>query len=285
MKCLHMINIKNPKGNSSKDRILVPCGTCYSCSQNKRQDWVFRILEEYKVSKNSYFVTLTYDEEKIIYGSGNHGTLVKEHLQQFHKSLKQYQTRNSPDFPTLRYYSIGEYGTISNRPHYHALLFNVTNIIDINKLIQNMWPHGLIHIGKVEPKSVQYVTRHQLNKNRKYKGVEQPFAHMSRRPGLGTSYINPASIKYHKSLQKFEVLNHEKRFQNMPTFYKKKIFSEYAIKKRTAEMQIQGEANLIKEHKRIEKLGNNPYKYEIEQKKQYVERMDKKNKSIIGTKL
>jgi len=40
----------------------VPCGKCIPCKAKRRNEWTFRIAEEYRYSNTAFFVTLTYDD-------------------------------------------------------------------------------------------------------------------------------------------------------------------------------------------------------------------------------
>ena len=53
MTCLTPLNI----GTQS-----VACGRCEACLVRRSNEWAFRLFQELEVSKNAYFVTLTYDE-------------------------------------------------------------------------------------------------------------------------------------------------------------------------------------------------------------------------------
>lgn len=64
MKCPSPVTIKNPNP-LKKGYIAVPCGKCGACRKNRRASWTFRLTKEAKNSKNSFFVTLTYNDEEI----------------------------------------------------------------------------------------------------------------------------------------------------------------------------------------------------------------------------
>ena len=90
--------------------LLIPCGKCPSCVQNKALEWTARLLKESEEWKYAYFLTLTYDDSHI-------KDLNKRDLQLF---LKRF--RKSTGFE-LAYYINGEYGESTFRPHYHAIFF------------------------------------------------------------------------------------------------------------------------------------------------------------------
>jgi len=102
-----------------------PCGNCLSCLQKKRATWSFRLLQEMYVSESAYFLTLTYDNENVPRNESGIPILNKRDLQLFKKRLRKFNKKYTK--VSVRYYSVGEYGTRSYRPHYHSIIFNVTS--------------------------------------------------------------------------------------------------------------------------------------------------------------
>ena len=98
----------------------VPCGKCLACSSNYRRDWVARMLLESQAHSDSVFITLTYSDENL----PDRGSLVKRDLQLFLKRLRRRLDRLNRD--KIRYFACGEYGDNTNRPHYHAIIWNLS---------------------------------------------------------------------------------------------------------------------------------------------------------------
>ena len=103
----------------------VPCGRCIECLKLRVNSWYVRINEELKISSSAYFVTLTYEHEPIT--PDGEPTLDYRDIQLFMKRLRKCQDEK------IRYFIVGEYGSKTGRPHYHALLFNIKNIDDVTK--------------------------------------------------------------------------------------------------------------------------------------------------------
>lgn len=123
MYALHKaIYIKNPKTN---EVLSLPCGNCISCLTNRREQWAIRLIEEAKTVDFKYFLTLTYDDENLCYGSGENPTLVKMDLQYYLKRLRKLCPVES-----IRFYAVGEYGTKTLRAHYHLLIFSRFSVSD-----------------------------------------------------------------------------------------------------------------------------------------------------------
>jgi len=128
------------------------CGKCMMCLKKRKAQWSFRIMEEKRNSFSSYFVTLTYKDEFLIYGDDGPTGSTDEH-KQFIKFLRYYEDQRRLDkreaisveelariqnnttqvHAKLKYYGVLEYGDDkkTQRPHYHYILFNVHDIDSI----------------------------------------------------------------------------------------------------------------------------------------------------------
>lgn len=194
---------------------LVPCGKCLPCLINRRTDWSFRLQEEHKVAKSSMFVTLTYDPKHC----PSDGSLCKKHFQDFMKRLRKRDGSN-----TLRYFAVGEYGSKSLRPHYHALLFNA-NEVDV----RSAWcdsksrPIGMVHIGKVTGASIAYCLKYMVQPEIWPQHLEKPFSLMSRRYGIGAHYLSDEMIEWHRSGDRNYTLKYGEHGR-LPRFYREKIW-------------------------------------------------------------
>lgn len=162
------------------------CGRCDRCHKKYIQHWIFRLQRELHHWQYVLFITLTYDYEHLPFCRGKQ-TLDKTHLQLFMKILRKKLKR------TLKYVVCGEYGSIYDRPHYHMLLFNVTDD-DFND-IQKAWHYGGIHIGAIEPASIAYTFKYAVKEDLKIRDSRQqkPFVHMSK--GLGETFAFDISYK------------------------------------------------------------------------------------------
>jgi len=227
------MSIPRPNGRGSFDRIVVPCGKCPVCDSNRREEWSIRLLEEYKVSKGAIFVTLTYNEENVPYGLNDVQTLVKTDFQNFIKRIRKKSNGK------IRYYAIGEYGTKTYRPHYHAIIFNSDCINSL--LIENAWskhrgntstnkpifePIGNVHIGTVNIRSIMYICKYHLNKGIYPVGADPPFALMSRNPGIGANYIMTHEDYHQRNVEMNAYYSDYERKKRLPRYYKNKIYTK-----------------------------------------------------------
>lgn len=140
------------------------------------------------------FLTLTYSEENLPYSqpgeSGeSHPTLDKSDLQKFLKRLRKNMGK-------FRYFACGEYGTKTHRPHYHLIIFGLPLSLDFEERIRQIWGKGHITVAPVNPDRFAYVAGYTLKKLTTQKAMDEndrtgtpEFATQSRRPGLGSDYI------------------------------------------------------------------------------------------------
>lgn len=134
------------------------CGQCMNCRINKGREWSTRILLESMSYASSTFCTLTYSDENL----PPNNSLSKKDIQSFLKKLrKQLHPR------LIRYFAVGEYGDRTNRPHYHLILFN-TSELD-HPSIKKGWSFrseelGHIQVGVFSEQAARYVTGYTLKK-------------------------------------------------------------------------------------------------------------------------
>lgn len=220
--CITPITLLKKVRTSKNITNVVPCGTCIECRKRKVHHWAFRLYHEMQVSTSAIFLTLTYEEEPLSFNGLP--TLDKTHLQKFWKKLRK---RLNPT--KIKYYAVGEYGSKSGRPHYHAILFNLPLEWTTNpNYLENIWSHGSIHIGKVEMGSIIYtlkyvqkgqtVPAHELDDRQK----ERSF--MSK--GLGLSYLTKNSVEYHVDNLEGTARTRDGYVISLPRYYKDKIFNE-----------------------------------------------------------
>lgn len=224
--------------------IIVPCGKCLACLSNKRKDWIFRLKQEYKASKGALFVTLTYSDKF------NPEVLVKRHVQLYMKKLRKYVKGK------IRYYCVGEYGTRTDRPHYHILMFGKDLPEDY---IRKAWttsknrkeePFGHVHIGQVSEASIAYCTKYIVQPADVKK---KSFSLMSRAYGLGLSYLTDRMVEWHRADDRNYSIQYGQKVR-LPRYYKDKIW--YRIKTKEGE---------VIEHKSRKEVGEKSKWYAIKE--------------------
>lgn len=222
------------KPYKTKQYGFVPCGSCFACKQRATNQWIFRLMQEDRRSESSHFITLTYDEDHL-QRVGKKATLRKRDLQNFFKRLRRYQAYSGNE-AQIKYYAVGEYGSKSHRPHYHAIVFNSTY-----ELIEKAWtlkgkPIGGIYFGDVRESSIAYTMKYMvkperhrdIRKFRKWSTDprEYEFAVMSK--NIGSNYVTDEIVRWHS----MDVVNRNfVRLGNvkiaLPRYYRDKIFNEF----------------------------------------------------------
>lgn len=241
----------------------VPCGQCYGCKLERSCQWALRIIKEQKQWQENCFITLTYSNNNLPIN----GSLDKLHFKKFIKRLRHHfsERKINPEtgrlkryYQIIRYFHCGEYGELKQRPHYHAILFNVKfedmklwkrtksgEIIYRSKILEKLWPQGHSSIGNVTFESAAYVARYVMKKitgdkaDEHYKIITNfseetgeiletsqllpEYITMSRRPGIGNNHY----IKYKNDMFPSDQIsvyrNGETKHSNPPRFYLEKL--------------------------------------------------------------
>lgn len=190
--------------------VTVPCGRCHGCRLERSRQWAVRIMHEASLHEENSFVTLTYSPEHL----PPYGSLDRRAFPNFMRRLRR-------EFPgqTVRYFHCGEYGGESLRPHYHCCLFGVCFRdqylfttrggfpVCRSETLERLWPYGLSEIGSLTFESAAYVARYVMKKvsgdeqlqdqaygfadeDGVWRRVEPEYATMSRRPGIGSAWLD-----------------------------------------------------------------------------------------------
>lgn len=221
-----------------KERNTVPCGRCAACLSNRRQEWTIRMSYELKEAKNADFITLTYTDENVPRNRCGAPVLNKPDVQKFLKRLRHHEKGNK-----IKYFICAEYGEQTFRPHYHAIIFNLSKKGDeLLKHLLEVWNKGLVHLGEVTPASIKYVTGYivQQQKSTSHDGGElyvRPFALMSK--GLGLSYVQKHKDWHKADLSRNYVVMEEGKKARLPRYFKEKIYSKAERNMQKANYQTQ----------------------------------------------
>lgn len=131
--------INESTGETSPLYFAVPCGRCTLCRVKKTKEYACRaIAETNKYNKVPFFCTFTYNDDNLPADGVN-----KRDCQLFLKRLRsKLDSDNIPH--EIRYIMVGEYGSKTLRPHYHAILWNFPtdhfrNITEVKAYIEEAW--------------------------------------------------------------------------------------------------------------------------------------------------
>lgn len=211
MPCYHPLRaflVSGPQGKGISfssgtvgQALSLPCGRCIGCRLERARQWAVRIMHEAKMHDENAFLTLTYDSEHL----PPRGTLCVPDVQKF---LKRLRSRLFPE--RIRFFLCGEYGEKLGRPHYHAIVFGFSfpDKLPISEagefteytseLLSETWGLGSARLGSVSFDSACYVANYATKKivgskdivDAHYRGLVPEFLLMSRRPGIGRSWID-----------------------------------------------------------------------------------------------
>lgn len=213
MACVKPFKLKLENG----DIVDMPCGQCVACKIKYSREWAMRLLHELTMYDKATFLTLTYSDEYLVYSVKTHEpNLEKTHLQRFWKRL-----RKAIGPRKIKYFACGEYGDEHNRPHYHAIVFNLG--LDEKDLVKRVWGMGRVDLGTVTYDSCRYVADYVLKKyngeklKEVYDGRQNPFKTGSQ--GLGERYCLANSI----TLKEEQMIPLRGSLVGLPRYYRKKL--------------------------------------------------------------
>lgn len=233
----------------------LPCGKCVECINRRISGWSFRLRKEGERSSSSFFITLTYDTKHVPITQKGYMTLDRKDPTKWLKRLRKHIWKQGKQ-TKIKYYLCGEYGTETDRPHYHAIIFNVDleDLIDINlaRIARDnhetmldgkyqfecpTWGLGVITIGQTTEASIGYTLKYMCKDPKKPIPRHQNddripiFSNMSK--GLGDNYLNPQNIKWHKDdiNNRYYIPIEDGKKIAMPRYYKQKMFTEWQRKK------------------------------------------------------
>lgn len=220
--CLKAQAILKTYRKDSNDSLthVVSCGKCPACLQRRRHDWAFRMEEEHKRSLTSAFLTLTYQNAPKSFNGFD--TLDKRDFQLF---MKRFRKKNDLN---LKYYVSGEYGDNFERPHYHAIVFNLNeSFIKHPDYLAELWKHGIVEVSPVTIGRIKYVTKYISKgvwkpKHDQETGLEDDrepqFSLMSK--NIGKDFLSPQMANFILS-SGYPYLRRYGQYIPIPRYYKK----------------------------------------------------------------
>ncbi|AXL14512.1 replication initiator protein [Microviridae sp.] len=155
----------NRKNGFSDMELALPCGKCEGCLKKRVDMWALRCMHEAGQHEKNCFITLTYSDENLPVNN----SLDHRDFQLFMKRLRKYFSGIK-----IRYFMCGEYGGLTFRPHYHALLFGVDfndkiqvsttgTVISYNSAtLTHLWGLGLTDLGAVHYGTAKYCAKYSL---------------------------------------------------------------------------------------------------------------------------
>lgn len=194
--------------------IEVPCGKCVKCKQNRRLGWSLRLIQEIQCSHSSSFVTLTLDDKWLPIVSKSPKAYIKLYIDRLRKTIGKRP----------RYFIISELGDEKHhtgRLHFHCIFFGTDKKLFSYKVQRDKWPYGNVWCGNVNFRTANYLTKYMLKDKNGYKPI------LMCSNGIGASYVNAKSIRYHINNFDFKLyLSVGSSKYPLPQYYQRKMFSE-----------------------------------------------------------
>lgn len=214
----------NPVKAINNSPMEIPCNNCMGCKLERSRQWSIRMMHEARFHEENCFLTLTYNEQSVPINFG----LDLRHFQLFMKRLRKHVDQEH--HRKVRFFACGEYGDLNGRPHYHAVIFGYAppdrvfletspagEPVYRSAAIESLWQLGNTSTQDVTHRSCAYVARYCTKKlktndefgmERYYRlspvdgcmhSVRPEFAVMSRRPGIGTKFVDQFKSDFYPS--------------------------------------------------------------------------------------
>lgn len=207
------ILFSRPPGHSGRVQ-HVACGQCIGCRRDDQISWSVRIFHEAQLWVSSWFLTFTYSDDCL----PSSGSVSRREVQLLFKRLaKAAKAAGLLEGEGVRRFGNAEYGTHTQRAHYHAIVFGLS-LTDLkpwkrndrgeqmwtSAFLERVWGKGRVVVGVVTPDSAAYVAGYTVRdreaKRDPYGFIDPhtgelvervaPFRYMSRRPGIGAGYVD-----------------------------------------------------------------------------------------------
>lgn len=190
----------------------LPCGNCWGCRIDRAEGWAIRCTHEAQMTGRNEcaFLTLTFTDEHL----PPDNSVSVDVSQKFIRDLR-YRVGKGVN---IRYLGCAEYGERKGRAHYHFAIFGFGFPDKVfyktspsgarlysSELLSKAWPYGNAFFGEVTYESARYIASYVMKKRGgeladayyqrahpvtgEVHQVEPEFQVMSKRPGLGASWL------------------------------------------------------------------------------------------------
>lgn len=217
--------------------VPLPCGKCIGCRLDQSRQWAQRCVNEVKTldGKNCHFVTLTYDDDHLLWSQSGQPTLPDKNA--FSKELKRLRSRlDEKGLGTFRFFMCSEYGEKYKRPHHHVIFFGL-QLPDLkwdqrsqtfrSEFLEKWWQKGYVSIGHVSYQSVAYTARYCLKKQGmpyyEKLGIVPEWTNMSNRPGIGREWYEQHKNEIYQNDKIYQKVG-ERVMSLQPARYYDKLF-------------------------------------------------------------
>lgn len=211
-----------------KKYIPAGCGNCYECRKQKAQQWRVRLIEEIKVQKHAYFVTLTFNNEELykiakelnLYDTDTNAAATLA----VRRFLERWRKKNKKSIKHWLITELGHEGT--ERIHLHGILFTDNELT--NEELFKYWKYGFCDIGQYcNLRTINYIVKYVTKIDKEHKTFKPVILCSA---GLGEAFIhtrtaqNTYRYKPHNSAEYYKLPNGAK--VALPIYYRNKLYSE-----------------------------------------------------------
>ena len=203
----------NYKFYHDKQEMMIPCGKCANCRKKDKNRLVSRLTLEDRIAVSAFFVTLTYNDQHLPIINGV-PSLNPKHVTDFIKRVRNYLNGVGKAGPykigvdqkaihdnlkaqgkNFKYFLVGDYGDVYQRPLYHLILYNIHHEMKIP--LTRLWGKGKIDFQapRNAQSTIQYSASYMVKQANYPFGAIKPFRRMSRNLGLGFLKRFPDSMR------------------------------------------------------------------------------------------
>lgn len=158
--CLSPISIKNVRKYKGlrtpflEDYIQVPCGKCVECLKAKISERLCSLYMEF-IDRGFYavFVTLTLSDNVFLKDMSG---VKRSHVKPLLDDMRKHKE--------LSYFLTSEYGSTTDRPHYHMIVFGFQNLKQAEDYFLKHWSNGLISVTECNDARFTYVASCHITK-------------------------------------------------------------------------------------------------------------------------
>jgi hypothetical protein len=242
--CLYPKLIKNKKYEKTKKnggnipaildmRVLyvpVGCTKCIECRKQKAREWQVRLQEEIRKGTKGEFVTLTFSNESV---KELIGVIKKESI-----NIKGYELDNEIATvgvrrflerwrkkykKSVRHWLVTELGhNGTENIHMHGIIWT-----DKKEEIEKIWKYGYVYIGEwVNVETVNYIIKYIMKTDEKHKEYKSKILTSA---GIGSGYENRMDAKRNKYKKNETIETYKTKSGHklsLPIYYRNKIYSE-----------------------------------------------------------
>lgn len=209
--------------------ISIPCGKCIACMLEYSRQWAIRCYHESLTSVSdlsNVFITLTYSDKNL-----TSNRLIK-------KDFTDFLERAKYNLGYRALYACGEYGKKTQRPHWHAILFDFPlkdlkfysknkhgHPLFTSETLDDLWPYNEKtfpnKIGLVDYGSAAYVARYHAkglihgNKQEQQTDGLSPISIKTR--GLGKTFLE----QHWKDVFSYGYIIHNGTKHSIPRYYER----------------------------------------------------------------